>query len=87
MAGFTRISAGPVSEYLGTRRDSFRILDGLLEQETALRPVEVASGTHGAGEIACGLFRLAGGDRVEAERAGGVSPAAALPGQAPGTEP
>lgn len=27
----------------GTRRDSFYILDGLLEQETALRPVETTS--------------------------------------------
>ncbi|QCX82650.1 Tn3 transposase DDE domain protein (plasmid) [Streptomyces sp. YIM 121038] len=44
----------------GTQRDSFFILDGLLEQETALRPVEITSDTHGASEIVFGLFRLMG---------------------------
>ncbi|WP_127357400.1 Tn3 family transposase [Actinacidiphila soli] len=44
----------------GTQRDSFYILDGLLEQETALRPVEITSDTHGASEIVFGLFRLMG---------------------------
>ncbi|WP_007517809.1 Tn3 family transposase [Pseudofrankia saprophytica] len=44
----------------GTQRDSFYILDGLLEQETALRPVEVTSDTHGASEMTFGLFRLLG---------------------------
>ncbi|MGN9794957.1 Tn3 family transposase [Streptomyces sp. OZ13] len=44
----------------GTQRDSFYILDGLLEQETALRPVEITSDTHGATEIVFGLFRLMG---------------------------
>ncbi|MGW0884698.1 Tn3 family transposase [Streptomyces sp. NPDC002671] len=44
----------------GTQRDSFYILDGLLEQETALRPVEITSDTHGATEMIFGLFRLLG---------------------------
>ncbi|MFH8365790.1 transposase [Streptomyces sp. NPDC018031] len=44
----------------GTQRDSFYILDGLLEQETALRPVEITSDTHGSSEIVFGLFRLLG---------------------------
>lgn len=34
----------------GTQRDSFYILDGLLEQEIALRPVEITSDTHGASD-------------------------------------
>ncbi|OIJ99290.1 hypothetical protein BIV25_09690 [Streptomyces sp. MUSC 14] len=44
----------------GTQRDSFYILDGLLEQETPLRPVEITSDTHGSSEIVFGLFRLMG---------------------------
>ena len=44
----------------GTRATSFYILDGLLEQETALRPVEITSDTHGSSEMVFGLFRLLG---------------------------
>ncbi len=44
----------------GTQRDSFYILDGLLEHETPLRPVEITSDTHGSSEIVFGLFRLMG---------------------------
>ncbi|HEV2639027.1 MAG TPA: Tn3 family transposase [Actinocrinis sp.] len=44
----------------GTQRDSLYILDGLLEQDTAIRPVEITSDTHGASEMVFGLFRLLG---------------------------
>ncbi|WP_268812585.1 transposase [Embleya scabrispora] len=44
----------------GTQRDSFHILDGLMEQETSLRPTEITSDTHGASEMVFGLFRLLG---------------------------
>jgi TnpA family transposase len=44
----------------GTQRDSLYILDGLLEQDSGIRPAEVTSDTHGASEIVFGLFRLMG---------------------------
>lgn len=44
----------------GTLRDSMFILDGLLEQQTRLRPVEVMSDTAGVSDIVFGLFWLLG---------------------------
>ncbi|MFJ2818480.1 Tn3 family transposase [Streptomyces sp. NPDC087294] len=44
----------------GTERDSFYLLEGILEQETSLRPTEITSDTHGASEMVFGLFRLLG---------------------------
>jgi TnpA family transposase len=44
----------------GTLRDSMFILDGLLEQQTRLRPVEVMSDTAGASDLVFGLFWLLG---------------------------
>jgi TnpA family transposase len=44
----------------GTLRDSLYILEGLLEQQTSLRPVELMSDTAGYSDIIFGLFRLLG---------------------------
>ncbi len=44
----------------GTLRDSLSILDGLLEQQTVLRPVEVMSDTAGYSDVVFGLFWLLG---------------------------
>ncbi|MEU7749343.1 Tn3 family transposase [Nonomuraea sp. NPDC049158] len=44
----------------GTPKDWYYILEGLLEQETSLRPTEVVSDTAGASELAFGIFRLLG---------------------------
>jgi TnpA family transposase len=44
----------------GTRRDSRYILEGLLEQETGLNPIEIMSDTAGASDIIFGLFWLLG---------------------------
>lgn len=44
----------------GTQRDSLYIMDGLLEQDSGIRPVEITSDTHGASEMVFGLFRLLG---------------------------
>jgi Tn3 transposase DDE domain len=44
----------------GTLRDSMFILDGLLEQQTSLRPVEVMADTAGTSDIVFGLFWLLG---------------------------
>jgi TnpA family transposase len=44
----------------GTLRDSIFILDGLLEQQTSLRPTEIMSDTAGASDIIFGLFWLLG---------------------------
>ncbi|WTD54845.1 Tn3 family transposase [Streptosporangium sp. NBC_01639] len=44
----------------GTPKDWYYILEGLLEQETSLKPTEIASDTSGASEIAFGIFRLLG---------------------------
>ncbi|MDQ1317174.1 MAG: hypothetical protein QG588_825, partial [Candidatus Poribacteria bacterium] len=44
----------------GTLRDSLYILEGLLEQETTLNPVEVMSDTAGTSDIIFGLFWLLG---------------------------
>jgi TnpA family transposase len=44
----------------GTQRDSLYILDGLLEQDSGIRPVEITADTAGASEIVFGLFRLMG---------------------------
>jgi TnpA family transposase len=44
----------------GTLRDSLYILEGLLEQETGLNPVEIMSDTAGASDIIFGLFWLLG---------------------------
>lgn len=44
----------------GTLRDSTFILEGLLEQETALRPSQVMSDTAGYSDLVFGLFRLLG---------------------------
>ncbi|WP_443046834.1 Tn3 family transposase [Streptomyces sp. NBC_00267] len=56
-------------------------LDGLLEQESALRPVKITSDTHGASEIVFGLFRLVPADPVP-RTPGGPCPAPCGP---PGT--
>lgn len=44
----------------GTLRDSLYILEGLLEQETGLNPVEIRSDTAGASDTIFGLFWLLG---------------------------
>ncbi len=44
----------------GTLRDSLYILDGLLEQQTSLRPVQVMSDSAGYSDIIFGLFWLLG---------------------------
>ena len=44
----------------GTLRDSLFILEGLLEQETGLRPHEVMSDTAGYSDLVFGLFWLLG---------------------------
>lgn len=44
----------------GTLRDSMDILDGLLEQQTRLRPVEIMADTAGVSEVVFGLFWLLG---------------------------
>ncbi len=44
----------------GTLRDSMFILEGLLEQQTGLRPTEVMTDTAGASDIVFGLFWLLG---------------------------
>ncbi len=44
----------------GTLRDSLYILDGLLEQQTTLRPVELMADTAGYSDIVFGLFWLLG---------------------------
>jgi len=44
----------------GALRDSLYILEGLLEQQTSLRPVELMSDTAGYSDIVFGLFRLLG---------------------------
>ena len=44
----------------GTLRDSMFILDGLLEQQTSLRPVEIMSDTAGTSDLVFGLFWLLG---------------------------
>jgi len=44
----------------GTLRDSLFILEGLLEQETSLRPLEIMSDAAGASDVVFGLFWLLG---------------------------
>jgi len=44
----------------GTLRDSMYILDGLLEQQTSLRPLEIMSDTAGVSDVVFGLFWLLG---------------------------
>lgn len=44
----------------GTPKDWYYILEGLLDQETSLKPTEITSDTAGAPEIAFGIFRLMG---------------------------
>jgi TnpA family transposase len=44
----------------GTLRDSLFILDGLLEQQTSLRPVELMADTAGTDDVVFGLFWLLG---------------------------
>jgi TnpA family transposase len=44
----------------GTLRDSLYILDGLLEQQTSLRPTELMTDTAGYSDVVFGLFRLLG---------------------------
>jgi TnpA family transposase len=44
----------------GTPRDWYYILEGLLEQETSLRPVEITSDTAGASAMGFATFRLLG---------------------------
>jgi len=44
----------------GALRDSLYILEGLLEQQTSLHPVELMSDTAGYSDIVFGLFRLLG---------------------------
>jgi TnpA family transposase len=44
----------------GTIRDSLYILDGLLEQQTSLRPTEIMSDTAGYSDLIFGLFWLLG---------------------------
>ena len=45
---------------LGTLRDSIFVLEGLLEQQTGLNPVEIMTDTAGASDIIFGLFWLLG---------------------------
>jgi TnpA family transposase len=44
----------------GTLRDSLFILEGLLEQQTSLRPLEIMTDTAGASDVVFGLFWLLG---------------------------
>jgi Tn3 transposase DDE domain len=44
----------------GTLRDSIFVLEGLLEQQTGLNPVEIMTDTAGASDIIFGLFWLPG---------------------------
>ncbi len=44
----------------GTLRDSMFILEGLLEQQTSLRPTEVMTDTAGASDVVFGLFWILG---------------------------
>lgn len=44
----------------GTPKDWYYLLEGLLDQETSLRPVEVTTDTAGASEMGFGIFRLLG---------------------------
>jgi TnpA family transposase len=44
----------------GTLRDSIYILEGLLEQQTSLRPTEIMADTSGVSDIIFGLFWLLG---------------------------
>ncbi len=44
----------------GTLRDSLYLLEGLLEQETSLRPTEIMTDTHGYSDVVFGLFWLLG---------------------------
>jgi TnpA family transposase len=44
----------------GTLRDSMYILDGLLEHQTRLRPMEIMADTAGVSEVVFGLFWLLG---------------------------
>ena len=44
----------------GTLRDSMFILDGLLEQQTSLRPLEIMTDTAGVSDVVFGLFWLLG---------------------------
>jgi TnpA family transposase len=44
----------------GTLRDSMFILDGLLEHQTQLRPVEIMADTGGVSDMVFGLFWLLG---------------------------
>ena len=44
----------------GTPKDWYYILEGLLEQDSPLRPTQVTSDTSGASEIAFGVFRMLG---------------------------
>jgi TnpA family transposase len=44
----------------GTLRDSMCILEGLLEQQTSLRPMEVMADTAGVSDVVFGLFWLLG---------------------------
>lgn len=44
----------------GTPKDWYYILEGLLDQETSLRPTEITSDTAGASEMGFGAFRLLG---------------------------
>jgi TnpA family transposase len=44
----------------GTVRDSLYVLDGLLEQQTCLRPTEIITDTAGYADIVFGLFWLLG---------------------------
>jgi TnpA family transposase len=44
----------------GTVRDSLYVLDGLLEQQTCLQPIEIMTDTHGYTDIVFGLFWLLG---------------------------
>lgn len=44
----------------GTLRDSIYVLEGLLEQQTGLRPTEIMTDTSGASDLVFGLFWLLG---------------------------
>jgi TnpA family transposase len=44
----------------GTLRDSIFVLEGLLEQQTGLRPTEIMTDTTGASDLVFGLFWLLG---------------------------
>lgn len=44
----------------GTLRDSLYVLEGILEQQTRLNPIEIMTDTAGASDIIFGLFWLLG---------------------------